>query len=127
LHKDGKLFIAKRANTKKFLSGKWELIGGHIEFGETIEEGLEREILEELKIEIVIENPYHAFTYVSDNGHKHSVEIDYFARMQNPEQEIELNPKDHSDYKWNSANEIDEYFEDGDEEKIASPERDFKC
>lgn len=52
LHKDGKLFLAKRADIKKFLPGKYEVVGGHIEFGETIEEGLRREIREELHIEI---------------------------------------------------------------------------
>lgn len=119
LHKNGKLFIAKRADTKKFLPGKYELVGGHIDFGETIEEGLKREIAEELKMDVIIENPYHAFTYISENGNKHSVEIDYFARMKNPEQEITPNPKDHSGYRWIGANEIDEYFEDGDAEKIA--------
>jgi len=119
LHKDGKLFVAKRADTKKFLPGKFELIGGHIDFGETLEKGLEREIMEELKIDIIIENPYHAFTYISENGNKHSIEIDYFARMKNPNQEITLNPEDHSDYRWIDADEVDEYFEDGDAEKIA--------
>jgi 8-oxo-dGTP diphosphatase len=119
LYRDGKLFIAKRADTKKFLPGKYELVGGHIEFGETIEYGLRREVLEELGIEIIVENPYHAFTYLSKNGQKHSVEIDYLSRLADLDQKIKLNPEDHSDYRWIGENEINQFFEDGDAEKIA--------
>ncbi len=34
LHQDGKLFTAKRAETKNFLPGKYELPGGHVEYGD---------------------------------------------------------------------------------------------
>ncbi len=39
-----KIFVPKRAETKKFLPGVYELPGGHIDFGENIVEGLKREI-----------------------------------------------------------------------------------
>src|SRR6266566_5216805 len=42
-----KLFWPKRADTKKFLPGVYELPGGHIDFGEDITAGLKREIQEE--------------------------------------------------------------------------------
>ncbi len=46
-----KLFWAKRADTKKFLPGVYELPGGHIDFGEDIVEGLRREIKEEFGLD----------------------------------------------------------------------------
>lgn len=119
LYKDGKLFIAKRAKTKKFLPDKFELPGGHIEFGETLGEGLKREIKEELHIEIEIGDPFYAFTYVSHSGDKHTVEIDCFAVMKDSNQKITLNPEDHSEYKWVSEEEACEYFPTGDQEGIA--------
>ncbi len=70
LHNDGKVLIGKRADTKSFLPGKWELPGGHIEFGETIEKGLVRELKEEFNIDIALDKPYHEFTYVMDNGYR---------------------------------------------------------
>lgn len=42
------IMVARRALTKKFLPGKFELPGGHIEFGETLVGGLCRELKEEL-------------------------------------------------------------------------------
>jgi 8-oxo-dGTP diphosphatase len=119
LYKDGKLFTARRADNKKLFPGKFELIGGHIEFGETVEDGLKREIAEEIHAEIVVENPYHVFTYLAKDGLEHSVEIDYFARLADEKQEIKLNTEDHSEYAWISEEEIDKYFEDGDDEKVA--------
>src|SRR5882724_11217154 len=84
IHKEGKLLIAKRADTKKFLSGKYELLGGHVEFGESLEACLVRELKEELHIDIKVENPFYAFTYLSDNDEYHNVEVDFFATMSNP-------------------------------------------
>jgi ADP-ribose pyrophosphatase YjhB (NUDIX family) len=43
-----KVFLPRRALTKKFLPGVFELPGGHIDFGEDIVVGLKREIMESL-------------------------------------------------------------------------------
>lgn len=119
LRKGRKLFIAKRSESSKFLPRKYELIGGHIEFGESIEEGLKREVWEELHIDIEIENPFYVFTYVSESNTKHSVEICYFAKMLNSNQPIKLSPREHSEYRWIRKDEVDKYFPSDDPEKLA--------
>jgi mutator protein MutT len=53
LRKDGKFFLAQRAETMH-LGGQWEFPGGKLEEGETHEEALKREIMEELCIEIKV-------------------------------------------------------------------------
>ncbi|MCP4216490.1 MAG: NUDIX domain-containing protein [bacterium] len=46
-----RIFLQKRAMTKKIQPGKWDTaVGGHIASGETVEEGLKREAAEELGI-----------------------------------------------------------------------------
>ena len=120
LHKKGKLLIAKRSGSSKFLPGKYELVGGYIEFGETIEEGLKREVKEELGVDINIENPFYVFTYISERGDKHAVEICYFAKMLDPSQPIKLDQREHSEYRWISKNEVDNYFPPDDPEKLAA-------
>lgn len=119
IHKDGKMFTARRADTKKFLPGKYELPGGHIEFGETMVDGLKREIMEELGFDVVAGDPFHAFTYTRDNETVHSIEVDYFVTLADPNQSIELNPEDHSEYRWISSEEILDFFEEDDEEHKA--------
>ena len=50
LVRDGRLVIARRKPGKK-LGGKWEFVGGKLEAGEGPEDGLRRELQEELGIE----------------------------------------------------------------------------
>ncbi|MCC5889917.1 MAG: (deoxy)nucleoside triphosphate pyrophosphohydrolase [Alkalibacterium sp.] len=50
---DGKILCAQRGN-EKALPNLWEFPGGKIETGETAIEALERELKEELKIEVTV-------------------------------------------------------------------------
>jgi mutator protein MutT len=108
LHNKAKLFVAKRANTKKFMPSIYELPGGRIDFGEEVEDGLLREIKEEFHIDVIIERPFHAFTYIREKVH--TVEIIYFARLKNKSQKIRLNPEDHSEYAWITQAQLKEYL-----------------
>lgn len=116
LHKNGKLFTAKRAATKDFLPNKFELPGGHIEFGETLQEGLQREFREEFSAKITVGECFHAFTYENEIKQSQSVEIIFFATLTDDTQEIILKPEEHSDYKWISLSDLDNYFYPDDEE-----------
>ena len=101
-----KLFLPKRAMTKKFLPGVFELPGGHIEFGEELESGLKREISEELAKEVVLGDPFAAFTYLNEVKGSHSVEIIYLAQFVGGIDDIQTNPEDHSGYEWLPENEV---------------------
>jgi 8-oxo-dGTP diphosphatase len=107
-----KLFIPKRADTKKFLPGVYELPGGHIEFGEDIVDGLKREILEEFNMKISVGDPFYVFTYTNNIKGSHSVEVDYLATFEDPIENIKINPSDHSEFLWISENEVDKIISD---------------
>lgn len=48
---EGELYLQKRSETKDIQPGKWDTaVGGHIDFGEPVEEALHREAREELGI-----------------------------------------------------------------------------
>lgn len=111
-----KVFVPKRAETKKFLPGVFELPGGHIDYGEDIVEGLRREIVEEFGMKIKVGDPFAAFTYTNEVKGSHSVEVIYFATFEDPPENIKLNPEDHSEFKWVSENEVDDLGRTGDVE-----------
>jgi 8-oxo-dGTP pyrophosphatase MutT (NUDIX family) len=101
-----KLFLAKRASTKKFLPNLFEASGGHIDFGEDIIEGLKREVMEEHGMRISVGDPFSVFTYINEVKKSHSIQVDYFAEFIDPIENIEIHPEDHSEYKWVAETEI---------------------
>lgn len=101
-----KVFLPKRAVTKKFLPDVFEMPGGHIDYGEDLTVGLAREISEELGMRVTIGDPFAAFTYVNKIKRSHSVEIVYFAQFVDPINLIRLEPEDHSGFVWVSVDEL---------------------
>ena len=50
-NKDGDLYLQKHSMNKDIQPGKWDTaVGGHIDYGESVEEALRREVREELGI-----------------------------------------------------------------------------
>jgi 8-oxo-dGTP diphosphatase len=114
-----KVFLPRRASTKKFLPGVYELPGGHIDFGEDIQEGLKREIAEEFGMSVRLGDPFAAFTYNNDVKGSHSVEVIYFAQFVEPIEQVKLNPEDHSEYGWFAENELEQAYTDNKKEEDA--------
>jgi 8-oxo-dGTP pyrophosphatase MutT (NUDIX family) len=101
------LFSPKRAATKKFLPGVYELPGGHIDYGEDLVQGLKREIKEEFNMDIKVGDCFYAFTYLNKVKGSHSVEILFFAQFTSPETQLKLDPEDHSEFKWMSRQDYE--------------------
>ncbi len=121
-----KLFVPKRAETKKFLPGQYEMPGGHIEFGEDIVDGLKREIMEELNMQISVGEPFCVFTYMNDLKGSQSIEVDYFAVFNDSIESLKINPAEHSEFLWISENELDKIASNIDEQEISAIKRGFE-
>jgi 8-oxo-dGTP pyrophosphatase MutT (NUDIX family) len=124
-----KVFLPKRAATKKFLPSVYELPGGHIDFGEDIVDGLRREIKEEFGADVSIGDPFASFTYTNDIKGSHSIEVIYFASFTSPIEDIVLNPDDHSEYGWFSEDELEKVMTEnkrGDDPEIQALNKAFE-
>ncbi|HCT64237.1 MAG TPA: DNA mismatch repair protein MutT [Lachnospiraceae bacterium] len=104
---DNRVLILKKvkANGEK-LDSKWDLPGGKVEFGETLEEALIREVKEETGCNASIIKPYKFWTfYPSDNVQ--IVGTTFFCRLTD-ECRIQLS-EEHSEFAWIYQDEVDDY------------------
>lgn len=119
-----KVFLPKRAATKKFLPNVFELPGGHIDYDEDIVVGLKREIGEEFNMTVKVGDPFFVFTYTNNVKGSHSIEVVYFASFAEDVTNIRLNPEDHSEYGWFAE---DELINAATEEKKLDDDVEFKA
>ncbi|MDP6100005.1 MAG: NUDIX domain-containing protein [Dehalococcoidia bacterium] len=84
-----RVLLVKHVPGKRgFWEGKWICPGGRLEVGETLAEGVRREVMEETNLEIDLEQPLPPFDTVVKRGEGvelHVVYIDYLARRQSGE------------------------------------------
>jgi len=111
--RDGKIFMARRAATKFAFPDEFEIVGGHLDPGETLQDGLKREIKEEIGVDIEVGELVDAFTYTSENTFK--VELCYICTLVDPTMEPVLQPADHSEALWISEDEIGKLQKDDPE------------
>jgi ADP-ribose pyrophosphatase YjhB (NUDIX family) len=81
----GRILLVKHVPARGgFWQGKWICPGGALELGETIEEGIKREVREETQLEIDLVTPLHPFDRIvrsNDRITLHVIYIDYLARV----------------------------------------------
>lgn len=102
IEKDGRILIAQRKAGDK-LAGKWEFPGGKMEPGETPEECLRRELMEEFGIDTRIGR----YLCSSEFEYKH-IHIELLAyRAEHLSGEYKLN--DHAGIAWVKPGELKSY------------------
>jgi len=83
--KAGRILLVKHIPERGgFWQGKWICPGGELMLGETIEEGIKREVREETQLEIDLVSPLHPFDRIvrsNDRVSLHVIYIDYLARV----------------------------------------------
>jgi len=125
-----KLFLPRRAKTKKFWPDVYELPGGHVDWGETFEDAVAREVKEEFDMTIKLGDPYYVFTYDNPVKGSHSVEVIYFATFVDSIENIKIDPEDHSEYKWLSEAELPQIYgiggKDEDNAEVLAMKRGFE-
>ena len=96
---DNRIFATQRGYGE--WEGWWEFPGGKMEAGESREEALQREILEELETRIAIERPVMTVEY--DYPKFHLTMHCFWCRVENGS----LTLKEHEAARWLGRNELD--------------------
>lgn len=89
---EGRVLLVKhKVERGGYWQGRWICPGGELEVGETIEEGIKREVMEETKMNIELVKPILPFErIVKTDGHVdlHVIYIDYLAKTTDSRVEV---------------------------------------
>jgi len=103
IRREGKYLVTRRAKDDDYMPGYWDTPGGTLEFGEDIKKALEREIKEEVGLKVKINNVISVCSYLS-GPYRHQFMITYNCDY--IDGEIELDKREHDDYKWVTLPEL---------------------
>ena len=117
--RDKDLFlVVKRNENDNLYPGSWEFPGGHLEKGETLKDGLKRELEEEIGFTENF-NPIitHYFDELKERNNEliHDLELDFIINVDSSKMDIKLSDE-HSDYKWVTRDS--EYLDDFIKDKL---------
>ncbi|MCY3411241.1 MAG: NUDIX domain-containing protein [Candidatus Heimdallarchaeota archaeon] len=98
------LLIVQRSLESSLEAGKWEFPGGKVEFAESPEDALKREIMEELNLEIQIDKLFAVSSGMLSND-LHAVMLVYCCSSSSDS----IILKDGNQYKWEHKTNLSQY------------------
>ncbi len=81
VNQEGKIFLARRGKEAQNESGKWEFPGGSVEFGETLEHALVREVNEEYGMTIEVQELLDVVDHIIPAENQHWVSPTFICRV----------------------------------------------
>lgn len=112
---DGRFLITQRVMSKSWAAGWWEVSGGGVQAGETSEEAVRREVLEETGLDVVNAAGGYVFTYRRDNPKERDnyfVDV-YRFDMDVSEADVKIQQEEAMGLKFADLNEIRKLAEEG--------------
>lgn len=107
---DGRAFSPRRTSRGSSLPGLWDLVGGHVEPGESLLDALRREVFEETGW-VVAGSPILVFASSWDavcggQPHRHR-EFDFQVRVTGDLTAPRLHPDEHDEFRWLAPDQLD--------------------
>jgi 8-oxo-dGTP diphosphatase len=104
-----KALIIQRSYGEVSGSGSWEFAGGKLEFGEDLETGLKREIMEEVGLQVKIERLLYASTFQSKEN-RQTVILNYLCHSFSDQVILS---EEHEKYIWADKRIMKKYLTRG--------------
>ncbi|GAB1643989.1 NUDIX hydrolase [Krasilnikovia sp. MM14-A1259] len=103
---DGRFFFQKRSPQRKLFPNTWDIVGGHVEPGETLEAALRREVTEETgwRVEAILA-VVGEYAYTGDDGLAR-IETDFLVRVEGDLARPRLEIGKHTEFRWLGPDEL---------------------
>src|SRR5215813_7952235 len=97
---DGRIFVQRRSPQRRLFPNCWDIVGGHLEDGESVDDALRREVQEETgwRISVVL-GQVGEFRYRGEDGLER-VEQDFLVRVDGFLERPRLEPGKHTEWRW---------------------------
>ncbi len=104
---DGRIFFQRRSPHRRLFPNCWDIVGGHVEPGETIEEALHREVTEETgwRVSVVL-GLVGEYAYRGNDGIDR-IETDFLVRVDGDLLRPRLEAGKHTEFRWLGETELD--------------------
>lgn len=102
LVRDGRVLLAHRHPQRRWYPDCWDLVGGHIEAGETPEQAVIRECGEELDIRVIDPRPI-PMAYTDPGIEMHTFVVEHWEG-----EPVNAAPDEHDQLRWFEPAELDQ-------------------
>lgn len=107
LDDNGRIFVQRRSPQRTLFPNCWDIVGGHLEEGESVDDALRREVEEETGWRISVVLGYVGeFSYRGDDGFDR-VEQDFLVRVDGDLDRPRLEQGKHTEWRWITEDEVD--------------------
>jgi 8-oxo-dGTP diphosphatase len=107
LDDDGRVFVQRRSASRKLFANCWDIVGGHIEPGESVDDALRREVREETGWQVtIVLGSLGEVSYVGDDG-RARVEEDFLVRVDGDLSRPRLEAGKHTEFRWVGPADLD--------------------
>ncbi|MFE9689711.1 NUDIX hydrolase [Micromonospora sp. NPDC005806] len=104
---DGRIFIQRRSPDRTLFPNCWDIVGGHLEPGESVEEALRREVTEETGWTVSqVLGQVGEYRYTGDDGLVR-VETDFLVRVAGDLSRPRLEEGKHTEFRWLAEQDVD--------------------
>lgn len=110
----GRFFVQRRSPDRRLLPNTWDIVGGHVEPGETLDEALRREVYEETGWTVagVLETLGECRWRGNDGFER--VETDFLVAIDGDLSRPRLEAGKHTEYRWLGPADLDILLENRD-------------
>lgn len=101
IEQDSRWLLTKRSAVNDYMPLKWDIPGGAVEYGESADEALRREIAEETGLIVEVGAPLYIYNNMGQFPARQTFQIVFSCRYLGGD--IRLDPREHEAWEWHTA------------------------